>query len=308
MAYVVELCEAGSAAMERFVRSAPEAREGTVVELRVGGLRPGQPPGRIYVAQVKTVGADGSESPASPPGWSPPLGPSQQQQPETPTQMPPSDRNTVSSSCVDAGDAGATAGVASASTVTAPAVAATTTTVPSATGGTLSADAVPWQPPSFVPASDVPVVQPPLTPAAGELHGSPGQMAAPLVPPMVAATAPPPQQQPSPPAGLSNWAPPPWLWQAEAGAATFGPLGGLAPPPPAGSSPGGRPGSAVGPVLAGAPSVSTAPAAAEPPGVPWGAPGAPPPPPAGPPSTVQPGQRPEGDDEAAGHEECLILD
>lgn len=72
-AYVVELREAGSSAFERFVRSAPEAKLGTLVELRVGGLRPGPPPGRVYVAQVRTVGTDGSESQPSPPGWSPPL-------------------------------------------------------------------------------------------------------------------------------------------------------------------------------------------------------------------------------------------
>lgn len=72
-AYVVELREAGSVAFERFVRSAPEAKLGTLVELRVGGLRPGPPPGRVYVAQVRTVAVDGSESQPSPPGVSPPL-------------------------------------------------------------------------------------------------------------------------------------------------------------------------------------------------------------------------------------------
>merc|ERR1719230_2040254 len=71
--YVVELREAGSTALERFVRAAPEAKLGTLVELRVGGLRPGPPPGRVYMAQVRTVGADGFESMPSPPGWSPPL-------------------------------------------------------------------------------------------------------------------------------------------------------------------------------------------------------------------------------------------
>merc|ERR1712232_679580 len=73
VAYVVELRESGSSAFERFVRSAPEAKLGTLVELRVGGLRPGPPPGRTYVAQVRTVAVDGSESAPSPPGWSPPL-------------------------------------------------------------------------------------------------------------------------------------------------------------------------------------------------------------------------------------------
>lgn len=74
-AYVVELREAGSTAFERFVRSAPEAKLGTVVELRVGGLRPGPPPGRVYMAQVRTVGTDSFESVPSPPGWSPHLPP-----------------------------------------------------------------------------------------------------------------------------------------------------------------------------------------------------------------------------------------
>lgn len=72
-AYVVELREAGSLAFERFVRSAPEAKLGTLVELRVGGLRPGPPPGRVYVAQVRTIASDGSESAPSPPGVSPML-------------------------------------------------------------------------------------------------------------------------------------------------------------------------------------------------------------------------------------------
>lgn len=48
---------------------------GTLVELRVGGLRPGPPPGRIYMAQVRTVGLDGWESLPSPPGFSVPLPP-----------------------------------------------------------------------------------------------------------------------------------------------------------------------------------------------------------------------------------------
>mmetsp|Transcript_26121 Transcript_26121/g.60906 ORF Transcript_26121/g.60906 Transcript_26121/m.60906 type:complete len:822 (-) Transcript_26121:226-2691(-) len=74
-AYIVELREAGSATFERFVRAAPEAKIGTLVELRVGGLKPAPGQGRIYVAQVRTVAADGSESVPSPPSWSPPLPP-----------------------------------------------------------------------------------------------------------------------------------------------------------------------------------------------------------------------------------------
>lgn len=83
-AYVVELREAGSTAFERFVRAAPEAKLGTLVELRVGGLRPGPAPGRVYCAQVRTVGADGSESAPSNPGWSAPL-PSLMSPGDTPT-------------------------------------------------------------------------------------------------------------------------------------------------------------------------------------------------------------------------------
>ena len=72
-AYVVELREADTTSFERFVRSAPEAKLGTLVELRVGGLRPGPPPGRTYMAQVRTVGHDGWESLPSPFGRSVPL-------------------------------------------------------------------------------------------------------------------------------------------------------------------------------------------------------------------------------------------
>merc|ERR1712107_548624 len=73
-AYVVELREAGAAAGERLFRSAPPATLGSVVELRVGGLRPGLPPGRCYVAQVRVTALCGCESAPSAPGWSPPLG------------------------------------------------------------------------------------------------------------------------------------------------------------------------------------------------------------------------------------------
>jgi len=71
-AYVVELREAGSQAVERFVRSAVPAAPGSLVELRVGGLRP--LPGRTYMAQVRVVSHCGCESQPSAPGWSPPVG------------------------------------------------------------------------------------------------------------------------------------------------------------------------------------------------------------------------------------------
>ncbi|CAK9064769.1 Uncharacterized protein SCF082_LOCUS33293, partial [Durusdinium trenchii] len=77
-AYVVELREAGTTVSERFQRTAPEAKLGTLVELRVGGLRPGPAPGRIYCAQVRTVGNDGWESLPSPWGWSVPLPPAEE--------------------------------------------------------------------------------------------------------------------------------------------------------------------------------------------------------------------------------------
>lgn len=71
-AYVVELREAGSSTVERFVRSAASATPGSLVELRVGGLRP--VPGRSYMAQVRCVSACGCESAPSNPGWSPLVG------------------------------------------------------------------------------------------------------------------------------------------------------------------------------------------------------------------------------------------
>jgi len=139
-AYVVELREAGTMAFERFVRSAPEATLGTLVELRVGGLRPGPPPGRVYMAQVRTVGADGFESMPSPPGWSPPL---------------PS---------VEGG------GVVAAGAVET-AFLSTAGTPPDAAApiSSLSADAVPWQ-----PAADEEWVPPPwLTASPSEPFSSP---------------------------------------------------------------------------------------------------------------------------------------
>lgn len=129
-AYVVELREAGSAACERFVRSAPEAKLGTLVELRVGGLRPGPPPGRVYIAQVRTVAADGSESAPSPPGVSVNL----------PAQAVPA------------------AGAAEVSA-----------TAPTNSGSTLSADAPPWTPSTATMAApaagDSQVMQAPAAPA-----------------------------------------------------------------------------------------------------------------------------------------------
>eukprot|EP00930_Biecheleria_cincta_P018310 TRINITY_DN14306_c0_g1_i1.p1 TRINITY_DN14306_c0_g1~~TRINITY_DN14306_c0_g1_i1.p1 ORF type:complete len:784 (+),score=121.76 TRINITY_DN14306_c0_g1_i1:77-2428(+) len=71
-AYVVELREAGSSAAERFVRSAEAVTLGSLVELRVGGLRP--IPGRSYMAQVRAVAHCGCESAPSAEGYSPPIG------------------------------------------------------------------------------------------------------------------------------------------------------------------------------------------------------------------------------------------
>eukprot|EP00931_Biecheleriopsis_adriatica_P052480 TRINITY_DN3052_c0_g1_i1.p1 TRINITY_DN3052_c0_g1~~TRINITY_DN3052_c0_g1_i1.p1 ORF type:complete len:812 (-),score=183.61 TRINITY_DN3052_c0_g1_i1:164-2302(-) len=71
-AYVVELREAGSPNVERFVRSAAGTTPGSFVELRVGGLRP--VPGRTYMAQVRCVDQCGRESAPSAPSMSPPMG------------------------------------------------------------------------------------------------------------------------------------------------------------------------------------------------------------------------------------------
>lgn len=73
-AYVVELREQGSPSVERFMRSAPMATRGSIVELRVGGLRPSGPPGQRYAAQVRCIADCGCESAPSSPGWSPTLG------------------------------------------------------------------------------------------------------------------------------------------------------------------------------------------------------------------------------------------
>lgn len=70
-AYVVELRESGSSSAERFVRSAEAASPGSLVELRVGGLRP--IPGRRYMAQVRAVDHYGCESAPSEEGYSPPM-------------------------------------------------------------------------------------------------------------------------------------------------------------------------------------------------------------------------------------------
>jgi len=60
MAYVVELREAGSSTVERFVRNASSTPPGAPVELRVAALKPG--PGRAYVAQVRSIDHRGCES------------------------------------------------------------------------------------------------------------------------------------------------------------------------------------------------------------------------------------------------------
>jgi len=70
-AYVIDLREAGSQNVERFMRSAGMATRGSVVELRVGGLRPNTGPnGQRYSAQVRCVAECGCESAPSMPGWS----------------------------------------------------------------------------------------------------------------------------------------------------------------------------------------------------------------------------------------------
>lgn len=185
-AYVVELREAGTAAFERFVRSAPEAKLGTLVELRVGGLRPGPPPGRVYMAQVRTVGADGSESLPSPPGWSPPL---------------PS---------LEAGGASAAAGAGERPLLSTAGGVPGTAPVEAAPSSLLSADAVPWQPPGMAePKLEAPGPAPCPGPGPGNWVPPPwlasqppveGVGEAPTGPPSWGTLGVPPPPPPGPPA------------------------------------------------------------------------------------------------------------
>merc|ERR1719362_1308418 len=70
-AYVIDLKEAGSQGVERFMRSAGNATRDSIVELRVGGLRPSTGRnGQRYSAQVRCVAECGCESAPSLPGWS----------------------------------------------------------------------------------------------------------------------------------------------------------------------------------------------------------------------------------------------
>lgn len=69
---MIEFKEAGSTQTERFVRAAAPTTPGTLVELRVGGLRP--VPGRSYIAQVRCVAQCGCESAPSSPAYSPTIG------------------------------------------------------------------------------------------------------------------------------------------------------------------------------------------------------------------------------------------
>jgi len=87
-AYVVELRESGSPHAERFVRQVPMQAVGSLVELRIGGLRP-TGPGRIYIAQVRSVSGCGCESDLSPPGVSQPMGmPGSMSQQQLQQQLP----------------------------------------------------------------------------------------------------------------------------------------------------------------------------------------------------------------------------
>mmetsp|Transcript_18031 Transcript_18031/g.51248 ORF Transcript_18031/g.51248 Transcript_18031/m.51248 type:complete len:327 (+) Transcript_18031:1-981(+) len=72
-AYVVELRESGSAQVERFVRQVPTQAFGSLVELRVGGLRPRGGAGVTHTAQVRSIAACGCESDPSPPATSQPI-------------------------------------------------------------------------------------------------------------------------------------------------------------------------------------------------------------------------------------------
>lgn len=69
-AYAVEFKEVGCHTTERFIRAAPPSSTGSLVELRVGGLRPAGPQRRCYSARIFSVAACGCESAPSQPGWS----------------------------------------------------------------------------------------------------------------------------------------------------------------------------------------------------------------------------------------------
>lgn len=310
-AYVVELREAGANNFERFARSAPEAKLGALVELRIGGLRPGPAPGRVYLAQVRTIGADGSESPPSLPGWSPPLpahqqAQAQQQPPPQPPHLnqvqrpqqlqPPPQHPSLQHEEPQQLQQHYLGGASPCSLGH----------LPACNGHALSADAVPWPScPATAPR------QPNMPP------GDANSMS--LGPLLGSSPSPPTIAPPQTPNG--NWAPPPWLRQPQAGGTAFGALG--SDPPCAASAPGvalgtpsstsganpvtyslGPPGgglSSVPPVCTAAQVQNLAPGEA----LSWGAPGAPLPPPAGPPPARPPGPGPEGFQETG---ECLILD
>mmetsp|Transcript_111432 Transcript_111432/g.279028 ORF Transcript_111432/g.279028 Transcript_111432/m.279028 type:complete len:895 (-) Transcript_111432:98-2782(-) len=184
-AYVVELREAGSTAFERFVRAAPETKLGTLVELRVGGLRPGPAPGRVYVAQVRTVGADGSESAPSPPGWSPPL------------------------PALPAGSSGTPTGTSATGT-------SSTAGATPASGSMLSADAAPWQPLGGPSDNGTAALAMTATSVAASTSS-----AAPPAPPVV----PPPAAPPTAPCMGNWAAPPWLSPSGPGGGTALGPLG-----------------------------------------------------------------------------------
>jgi len=87
-AYVIEFKEAGSSQTERFVRAAAPTTPGTLVELRVGGLRPVR--GRVYIAQVRVVAQCGCESAPSNPAYSPAIGNALSEAPPAGGPMAPS--------------------------------------------------------------------------------------------------------------------------------------------------------------------------------------------------------------------------
>eukprot|EP00928_Gymnodinium_smaydae_P011990 TRINITY_DN14384_c3_g1_i1.p1 TRINITY_DN14384_c3_g1~~TRINITY_DN14384_c3_g1_i1.p1 ORF type:complete len:920 (-),score=200.21 TRINITY_DN14384_c3_g1_i1:74-2833(-) len=276
-AYVVELREAGSAAFERFVRSAPEAKLGTLVELRVGGLRPGPPPGRVYVAQVRTVAVDGSESAPSQPGWSPPL----------PSQPP-----TTTSPGV---------------TPTGPGL--SSSTAPSAT--ILSADSAPFTPSAATVATVAAAAAAAASQAAGASQAAAvASSAAPM------ATVPPQQPVVGGMSNGAAWAPPPWLGQQHLNAGCMAqPLGNFCAGGQAVATGQGGLGNgqiATAEAMAAPPASAPGAVDAAEKVMAWGVHSGPPPPPVAPPPPVQAagalriGEQPPP--EITGHEECLILD
>lgn len=69
-AYMVEVCEEGSAVVDRIPYMAPGALPGSLIELRLNGSKPSAE--QRYRVQLRCVSSCGCESAPSPAAWSPP--------------------------------------------------------------------------------------------------------------------------------------------------------------------------------------------------------------------------------------------